>query len=50
MAAGLDNNVKIRLKASTEAVAGRYSRIAILGQAEPGGQIQEAPKVGVTID
>jgi len=49
-AAGLDNNVKIRLKASTEAVAGRYSRIAILGKAEPGGQIQEAPKIGVTID
>jgi len=49
-AAGFDNNVKIRLRASTEAVAGRYSRIAILGQAEPGGQIQEAPKIGVTID
>jgi hypothetical protein len=49
-AGGFDSNAKIRLKASAEAVAGRYSRIAILGQAEPGGQIQEAPKIGITID
>ena len=49
-AGDMDDSVKIRLRASAETRAGRYSRIAILGQAEPGGQIQEAPRVGVTID
>jgi hypothetical protein len=48
--AGTDNSARIRLKASAEARAGRYSRVAILGQAEPGGQIQEAPRIGITID
>ena len=47
---GMDNSARIRLKASAEARAGRYTRVAILGQAQPGGQIQEAPRVGVTID
>ena len=49
-APGMDNSVRIRLKASAEARAGRYTRVAILGQAEPRGQIQEAPRVGLTID
>jgi len=49
-AGATDDSAKIRLKASAEVKAGRYSRIAILGQAQPGGQIQEAPKVGITID
>jgi hypothetical protein len=47
---GTGNSARIRLKASAETKAGRYTRVAILGQAEPGGQIQEAPRVGVTID
>jgi len=49
-AAGMDDSVRIRLRASAETIGGRYSRIAILGQAEPAGQIQEAPRVGITID
>src|SRR5262249_42455028 len=49
-AAGMDNSVRIRLRASAETRGGRYTRVAILGQAEPDGQIQEAPRVGVTID
>jgi len=49
-AAGADNSVRIRLKASVETRAGRYTRVAILGRAGEEGQIQEAPKVGITIN
>jgi hypothetical protein len=50
MAAGADSSVKIRLRASAETPAGRYTRVAILGWAGEGGQVQEAPKVGITIN
>jgi hypothetical protein len=50
VAAGGDSSLKIRLKATAETPAGRYTRVAILGNAEKGGQIQEAPKVGITIN
>lgn len=49
-AAGVDNSVRIRLKASAETQAGRYTRVAILGRAGEEGQIQEAPKIGITIN
>jgi hypothetical protein len=49
-AAGTDSSVIIRLKASDETPAGRYTRVAILGTAAKGGQVQEAPKVGITIN
>jgi hypothetical protein len=49
-AAGADSSVRIRLKASAETPAGRYTRVAILGTAGEGGQIQEAPRVGITIN
>jgi hypothetical protein len=49
-AAGADSSVRIRLKASVETPAGRYTRVAILGRAGEEGQIQEAPKVGITIN
>ena len=48
-AAATDTSVKIRLKASAETAAGRYTRVAILGTAD-GGQTQEAPKVGITVN
>ena len=47
-AGGSDNSIRIRLRASADAPAGRYTRVAILGQGE--GQIQEAPRVGITIN
>jgi hypothetical protein len=49
-AAGADSSLRIRLKASAETPAGRYTRVAILGRAGEGGQIQEAPRVGITIN
>lgn len=44
-----DDRVKIQLTAAKDAQPGRFSRVVIVGHAQ-GGQVQEAPKIGIVVD
>ena len=50
IAGGAENQVKVTLKAAPGAPSGRYTRIAIIGQAEEDGQIEEAPRIAITLN